>query len=129
MLTLPKIVFPSGGGTTLSFVRPPRQVPYRVYNATRHDNYASAGPRESITERVDSYLQFDMEYVNIGSDVAAWDAFIQYALMGGPFDYYPDASVGTFATYLMYASDWNAAYKQLGIFAFSMKLIKSFGWP
>lgn len=126
---IPKIVYPSGGSNTLTFTRQPRMVPFDVRKAVRHDNDASSGVRESIYERTDVFLTFTMEYVNIGSDVAAWDTFIQSAEQGIPFDYYPDQTLGSFVTYTLAATDWTAKYKQLGIYTFDMNLRKYAGWP
>src|SRR3954463_10092771 len=124
-LTVPKIVFPSGGGTTLTLQYPQKNLPYKTYEAVRHDNVASSGAVERIYERRDEYLNIFMEYVKTGSDVAAWDAFIQYALAGGSFDYYPDSTVGTSDIYILTDTTWSAAFKQLGMYTFSMKLRKA----
>lgn len=124
-LTVPKIVYPSGGGTTLTFAFPPRNLPYKTYEAVRHDNVASSGAVERIYERRDEFLPIFMEYVRIGSDVAAWDTFVQYALAGGSFDYYPDSTVGTSDVYILADTNWNAAFKQLGMHTFSLKLRKA----
>ncbi len=128
-LTVPKIVFPTGGGTTLTFVYPPRQVPYKTYAAIRHDNLASSGVRESIYERRDEFLNFTMEYVKAGADVSAWDSFMQFALTGAPFDFYVDATINSYATYVLEETSWNAAFKSLGMFSFSMKFRKRVAWP
>jgi len=128
-LALPKIVYPSGGGSTLNFVYPPRKVPYRAYETTRHDNVASSGVRETVFERTDTFFEFEMEYVKLASDVSNWDSFIQSALQGTPFDYYPDGTVGSFTTYTLEDTTWNAAYKQLGMYAFAMKFRQRVAWP
>ena len=128
-LTLPKIIYPSGGGNTLNFVYPPRKVPYREYAAVRHDNMSSAGVRETVFERTDTFLEFEMEYVKIGGDVGNWDGFMQSALQGNNFDYYPDATQGAFTTYVLENTDWNAAFKQLGMYTFKLKFRQYVVWP
>lgn len=125
MLTVPKIVFPSGGGTTLTLQYPPKNLPYKTYDAVRHDNVASSGAVERIYERRDEFLNIFMEYVKTGADVAGWDAFLQYALAGGSFDYYPDSTSGSSDIYILTDTTWNAAFKQLGMYTFSMKLRKA----
>jgi hypothetical protein len=128
-VAFPKIIYPSGGGTTLTFLTPARFVPYKVYEAVRHDNVASAGTRETVWERNDTFQEFEMEYVRSGSDIAAWDSFIQSALQGTTFDYYPDASLGSFTTYTLEDNTWNAAFKQLGIYTFKLRFRKRVPWP
>ena len=121
-MAYPKIVYdPGTGPATLSFLRPPRLVPAYEYVATRHDNVATSGVRESITERVDQFLEFEMEYVALGSDVAAWASFMAYALRGGPFSYYPDSSLSAFTNYWLEDADWKAEYKHAGQYTFKAK--------
>lgn len=128
-LALPKIVYPSGGGNTLNFTRQPRMVPYDVRKAVRHDNDGSSGVRESIYERTDIFLQFTMEYVNIGADIAAWDSFIQNAEQGNSFDYYVDGTLTPHTTYTLQGTDWTAKFKQLGLYTFDMVFRLYVGWP
>lgn len=128
-LTLPKIVYPSGGANTLNFARPPRFVPFDKRNAARYDHVSSAGVVESVYQRTDLFLQFTMEYVGAGSDVTAWQSFIANAEQGNAFDYYPDASSGTNSKYRLVATDWTPKYKQLGQYTFDMLFRKDVGWP
>lgn len=118
----PQIIYdPGTGPMTLAFTYPPRNV--TAYNAvaTRHDNVASSGVCESILERVDNFLEFDMQTVLIGGDVMAWNDFMQYALQGGQFAYYPDRSQPAFTNYLLEQTTWNAAYKAPGLYSFKLK--------
>src|SRR5580698_9998757 len=96
----PAIVYPYGtGSATLSFLRPPTKVPAYSAAAVRHDNVASSGVRESVLERIDNYLDLDLEWVGIGSVVQAWAQFMSYALQGGAFAYYADSSQTAFTNY------------------------------
>ena len=89
----PCILYPFGTGTvTLNFLRPPTKVPAYSSTAVRHDNVASSGVRESVLERIDNFLDLDLEWVGAGSDVQAWAQFMSYALQGGVFAYYPDSA-------------------------------------
>ncbi len=122
-MSFPKIVYdPGGGPTTLNFMRPPRRVPGYAYEATRHDNIATSGVREAVLERVDQFLELEMEYVALGSDVSAWAAFMSYALRGGQFGYYPDSSQTLFTNYWLEDTNWHADYKVAGQYTFKMKL-------
>lgn len=121
-MAYPQIIYdPGTGPVTLSFQRSPRKVPACEFKATRHDNVASSGLRESVLERIDSFLTFEMEWVAIGLDVQAWSNFMLYALTGGKFAYYPDASIPSFTNYWLEDSDWTADYKSAGQYSFKMK--------
>lgn len=118
----PQIIYdPGTGPVTLAFTYPPRNV--AAYNAvaTRHDNVASSGVRESILERIDDFLEIEMQTVLLGTDVTAWNSFMQYALTGGQFAYYPDSSQGAFTNYWLEQTTWKAAYKNPGMYSFKVK--------
>jgi hypothetical protein len=118
----PQIVYDAGAGpVTLAFRRPPRKVPAYQYNAVRHDNISSAGVREAVLERIDTFLELEMEWVRIGADVQAWNQFMQFALAGGQFAYYPDASQPAFTNYWIEDTNWTAAYKAPGQYTFKLK--------
>ncbi len=117
-----KITYISGGALqTLSFARQPRKVPAYYSHAVRHDNVAASGVREAVLERIESFLEFEMEYVAIGSDVQAWNSFLQYALQGGLFSYYPDSSLTAFTNYWLEDTTWRADYKFVGQYTFKLK--------
>ncbi len=119
----PKIVYdPGTGPTTLTFQRPPRFVPAYYTAAVRHDNVASSGVRESIYERADQFLEFEMEWVASGTDVTNWNSFMVYALKGGQFSYYPDSALTTFTSYWLEDAEWIPKYKSLGQYTFRMKM-------
>ena len=121
-MSYPQIVYPFGNSTaTLTFLRPATKVPAYSQKAVRHDNVASSGVRESILERVDNFLDFDMEWVGLGADVTAWAQFMAYALQGGEFQYYPDASQVGFTNYWLEDTDWDAAYRSPGQFTFHLR--------
>jgi len=118
----PAIVYPYSNGTaTLNFLRPPTKVPAFSSMAVRHDNVASSGVRESVLERIDNFLDLDLEWVGIGSDVQAWAQFMNYALQGGVFAYYPDSSQSAFTNYWLEDTNWTAAHKAPGQYSFHLK--------
>src|SRR5438876_3595722 len=137
MSSLPKIVYPSGGANTLQFAYWPRFYT-GGYRTTRHDNVASSGVQERIWERTDVVLMFSMEYVKgtlpypgTGSDLLNWDAFVQYALKGGAFDYYPDP-IGTptdIRTCFLEHTNYEPKWKSLGMITFDMVFRYRVGWP
>jgi hypothetical protein len=118
----PKIIYdPGAGPATLNFLRPPRRVPGYSREATRHDNLATSGVREAVLERVDQFLEIEMDYVALGSDVSAWAAFLDYALQGGQFSYYPDALGTAFTNYWLEDTNWKAEYQHAGQYTFKLK--------
>ena len=118
----PCIVYPCGSDSaTLLFQRPPRRVPAYSAVAVRHDNVASSGVRESVLERIDNYLDLDLEWVGLGSDVQAWAQFMNYALQGGVFAYYPDSLQSSVTNYWLEDTNWTAAYKSPGQYGFHLK--------
>jgi len=118
----PSIVYPVLGGTaTLNFQRPPRHVPAYSQQAVRHDNVATSGVRESVIERIDNFLDLDLEWVGTGSDLQAWAQFMTFALQGGVFAYYPDGSQTMFTNYWLEDTNWTAAYKAPGQYSFHLK--------
>lgn len=120
-MAYPKIVY-GLPPTALTFQRPPRRVPAYAMEAVRHDNVASSGVRESILERIDNFLEFEMEWVGMGADVQAWQGFMAWALAGNQFSYYPDASQPAFTDYWLEDTNWSAAYKSPGQYTFKLKL-------
>ena len=119
-MAFPKIIYGSPS-TTLQFALPPRKVPAYFMDAVRHDNIASSGVREAMLERIDNFLELEMEWVAIGSDVAAWQAFMAWALAGNQFSYYPDPSQSSFTQYWLEDTTWTAAYRAPGQYTFKLK--------
>ncbi len=119
----PKIVYTPIGGTaqTLNFSAPPRQQPGYSKTAVRHDNISTAGVRESVLERIDTFLEFTVDYIRAGSDLAAWSAFLDYALTGAPFSYYPDSSQSGSQSYLLENTDATIQYKGPRVYSLAVK--------
>ncbi len=122
----PKIVYTPEGGTeqTLNFVFPPRDLPGYQKVAVRHDNVSTAGLRESVLERTDEFLEFTMEFIQTGTDLTNWQAFLDHALTGAAFAFYPDASLSAFTNYLLEDSEINVARKAAGVYSLTLKMRK-----
>ena len=120
----PKIVYtPAGAGDqTLSFTFPPRQLPAYQKVAVRHDNVSTAGVRESVLERFDDYLEFTVEWIKPGADVNAWQNFLDHALIGAPFAYYPDAGQSAFINYVLEDMEAKLSYRAPGAYSLALKL-------
>jgi hypothetical protein len=126
-LELPKITYiPVAGGAvlTLLFQRPPRRLAAYNRAAVRHDNVSTAGAKEVVVERVDDFLELEMEFVGKGSDVDAWNAFMAEALQGIEFNYFPDQNQADYTTYTLEDTDWKAGYQVLANYSFSVKFRK-----
>lgn len=125
-MSFPKIVYTPEGGTeqTLTFLYPPQQQPGYQKTAVRHDNVSAAGIRESVLERVDEFLEISMGWIQAGTDLANWRAFLDSALTGAPFAYYPDADLSGFTNYALEDTETQIEYKAVGVYTLNLKMRK-----
>ncbi|MBZ5516111.1 MAG: hypothetical protein LAN62_14940 [Acidobacteriia bacterium] len=125
-MSFPKIVYTPEGGTeqTLSLLFPPQQQPGYEKTAVRHDNVSAAGVRESVVERVEEFLEISLDSVQTGTDLANWRAFLDHALTGAAFAYYPDAAQPAFTNYLLEDTGANLEYKSPGRYTLKVKMRK-----
>jgi len=115
--------------TTLTFRYPPRFKPSYAKSAVRHDNVASSGVKEVVYERTDNFIEFDMEWI-LAADRAGWQSFLDFALEGGAFDYYPDASLSAFDAYVFENMDARLAWKAPSVDTLTgVKMRKRVPWP
>lgn len=103
--------------SVLQFKRPNRFLPRYLKEAVRHDTIASGGAKQSILERLDQFLEFDMPWIAEGADAGAWEAFLDHALAGGEFDYYPDADLPALTRYTLENMDARLTRKTPGEWA------------
>lgn len=122
----PKIVYTPAGGSeqTLSFTQAPRQQPAYFKAAVRHENVSTAGVRESVLERTDEFLELHCEWVASGTDLNSWQAFLDHALTGAAFAYYPDAALSSFTNYLLEDAEAKLEYKAPGMYSTRLKMRK-----
>lgn len=122
-MSFPKIVYTPAGGTeqTLNFVFPPRKVPGYERAAVRHDNISTAGIRESVLEWIDRFFEFSMDWIKAGTDLANWQAFLDDALTGASFAYYPEASQTSFTNYTLEDMEAKIEYKAPGVYSLSLR--------
>jgi len=120
---------PASWGATLTFRYPPRFKPSYADESIRHDNVASSGVKEVIYERTDDFIEFDMEWI-LAADRSAWQAFLAYALQGGAFDFYPDATDSDFDPYVLENMDARLAWKAPSVDTLAgVKMRKRVDWP
>lgn len=113
---------PSTYGTTLAFQWPPRNVPAKNYESAGSATISAAGVKQCVTLRIDEFLSLDMPFLALGTDATAWaDFMFNCALLGVPFDYYPDASLSAYTTWMLEDTTFLEAYRCPGMVNFSMK--------
>lgn len=123
---IPKIIYdPGTGPVTLTFTWPPVSKPgANKRTATRFDSDTLSGYRQSFTTHVAQYLTLQMDAVP-QADLGNWATFIDFAIRGPAFDYYPDATSGSFKTYTLNDTDWDPsfAYRTMAKFKIEMRLV------
>jgi hypothetical protein len=131
-----KIIYPSSVlsptyPVTLTFQFPARKQTFWDVNFVRHDNVASSGVRETVYERRDAFLEFDMPYIASGYDAAGWQDFLESAGQGIPFDFYPDSSdSGTFTTYTLENTSAKLDWVSPGLWQLpGLKFRERVAWP
>lgn len=125
-MILPKIVYNAGSGAvTLNFSYPPVQKPGAdEKDATRHDTESSAGILQSVVERVVTFRTIQLDSVP-QSDLAGWSSFMDWALSGGVFTYYPDATVGgTHDDWTLSDTSWSPVFAFKTFAKFKLKMRK-----
>lgn len=100
-MAFPKIVWPSSPATTLLFTWQPLAWTPVHTEGVRHDTIASAGDQQSVLERLETLQVLRMHFIGYADLVNNWSPFLNSALAGDPFDYYPDAALGGFTTFIL----------------------------
>jgi hypothetical protein len=90
--------------------------------AVRHDNYSTAGVRETVTERTNQIVAMEFLAISV-DDLADWANFLDFALVGSTFSYYPDSSLSTHTDYTLQDSEWVPTLKAPGICGFTLKFL------
>ena len=123
---IPKFVYnPGSGNITLSPTYANVKKPFiDEFEAIRHDSITSSGVRQSMVERVERNLTLTFESVP-WADLPAWDNFLSYAIQGGSFDYYPDATLSSFQVRQIIEDKVSPKYQAYGLssISFSMRLV------
>lgn len=106
-MPLPMIAWPASGPSGfLNFTYPPIEKPMPQGNegdeieGVRVDSITVSGLRQSMYYRTDEFKHLIMKFVPI-VDIDNWKAFIQYAVQGGSFLYYPDSTGSTYDEWWM----------------------------
>lgn len=97
--------------------------------AIRHDSITSTGIKQSITERIDTFLILPFENVP-ESDMAGWEAMMAVLIEGVQFDYYEDSTStpGTgFVAYTLEDTSWKPKWVSWLNYSFTLTLRKFVG--
>jgi hypothetical protein len=101
--------------SVLPFVYPARnQDPY-IPDEKGETDYSSYGDDQTVLERIDHFIEFDMPLITLGADTANWEAFLEYAATGGHFDYYPDLASSSYTTCHLMSKGNRVAHKYPGM--------------
>jgi hypothetical protein len=127
-MAYPKIVY---NGRNLNFTYPPVQKAGAhdsnsdPRTAERSDTVTTSGQKQTIFKRTDHFRILQMDFVPM-EDLIYWAAFIEWAIAGNNFAYYPDASLSAFDTWTLEDTDWNPKLNfgavPHGVAKFSLKL-------
>jgi hypothetical protein len=122
---IPKITYDAGAGTvTLNFTYPPVQKPgASELDAVGERTMTQSGNRQVIKVRTDEFLTLQIDFVPF-ADLAAWTAFMGFAIHGGQFKYYPDATLTAFATWDLEDTNWKPSLNGRMHDKFTMKMRK-----
>lgn len=102
---IPQITYPAIlPTTTLSFTYPPVEKPgIDDLDGVRNDSLALCGLRQSMFYRTDTFKHLTMSNVPM-IDLPYWKLFFDYAMQGGSFLYYPDATASAYDEWLLESS-------------------------
>lgn len=100
----------------IQFERGPRDFQC-AYAGRVHDNLATSGVRERVTEHLDMKIAFTMPAMQVGGDLAAWGAFMAFALAGGMFTFAPNAQVPFWFHCVSDDEEWQPARVGRGVYS------------
>lgn len=126
---IPKIQYNPGTGiVNLPFTFPPinKAGAPELEARNRSDSISLSGLKQTIFTGVDEFLPVQMDYVP-QVDLPAWEDFFQWAVTGGLFNYYPDATLSGFTTYTLEDVKWTPSRNFRTMAKFTMRMRKVVG--
>ncbi len=120
---VPKFTFnPGSGDIDLIPTWPPTGKTPPERQAVRTDSLTSTGLKQSINERTDLINTLNFTTVP-ESDLDDWQTFIDFAVAGNAFQYYPDhTQLSNFAVYSLVDTDWNPQRVAFQTYSFTLKI-------
>lgn len=95
---IPKFTYAS---TTLTVFFPPiNKTGANNREVKRNDSFTLSGLKQTVYWRTDQLLVLEFPLIP-DIDVPAWETFLDYALAGGEFNYYKDATLAGFTVYTL----------------------------
>lgn len=123
-IPIPRIVY---GSTTLTFSLPPVNKPGADdLEAQRNDSISLSGLKQSVYWRTDTFKNLEMAAVP-QADLPAWRDFMAYAITGGEFSYYPDATLAGFTVYTLEDKNWKPTRAYFGHAKFTLRFRRVIG--
>ncbi len=118
---IPQITYPAlAPTTTLAFTYPPVEKPAiddrEIVGAV---SITLSGKKQTISYRQDNFKRLSMKFVP-QADLANWDAFFSFALDGGSFLYYPDATASAYDEYTL-EDGGGSAINSMGVISWNPK--------
>jgi hypothetical protein len=124
----PVVVYVDDAGPhILVFQVPPTSKPAFSKQAQRTDVFSTAGVRQTTVLRVDQTIPISVPAILRGDDQKAWMSFLDEAVTGTPFSYFPDSSSGDYIPCFLVESDIKLAYSNAPSFSFTGTFQKELG--
>lgn len=97
--------------------------------AVRSDSITTSGIKQSVTERIDTFL--DLQFANVPeSDLGTWSVMMGFLLEGVQFDYYPDATDQlTYTPYTLEDKTFAPKWVSFKNYSVTLRLRKFVGTP
>jgi hypothetical protein len=120
-IPLPQIDY---NGISLLFTLPAINKPgQEERHAERHDVFTLSGKRQSCIDRIDRVMIVEVAYADMATDLVQFADFIDYAMQGGSFTYYPDQTeLSVFETVELQDASWEPRYNFRSTAKFTLKL-------
>lgn len=108
----PKITYPASAPTTtltFDYANVEKPGPYGIndQDAAGAVAISVSGKKQTMWWRTDQFMTLKLDNVP-WSSMAAWQSFIQYAIQGGTFLYYPDSTGSAYDEYYLEESGGSA---------------------
>lgn len=90
--------------------------------AIKHDSVASAGNKQSNTERIEEYQPLEFPFVPV-AELTTWRQLIIWGMNGGLITYYPDSTdAATYISCWLEDLEWDPLFVMPGFFSFTITL-------
>jgi hypothetical protein len=118
---------PGSGLVTFSPTYPPVHKPgpqdgtSDELEAQRVDSITMSGKKQVFYIRTDIFRVLEFTSVPF-ADFVNWSPFMAWAVSGGQFDYYPDATLPAFTSYTLEDTSWKPKFAFMGVSGFTLQM-------